>query len=258
MVLGVDIGNTNIVVGGLGGGGIKFVSRIATEKSRTEFEYAIMIRGILNMYEINAEETEGAIISSVVPPLTRVMKNAVEMVCGREPLIVGPGIKTGLNIKTDNPAALGSDLVVDAVAALAEYKPPLIVIDMGTATTISVIDGDSGYMGGVIVPGMVISQNALSANTSQLPYIDISGPDRVIGRNTVECMKSGMIYGTASLIDGMTDRIRDELGADACAVATGGLSGMVVPHCRRNIIYDKDLLLKGLYVLFEKNSRERR
>lgn len=253
MVLTIDIGNTNIVVGGADEK-IKFVSRIATDKNRTEFEYAIMLKGIISMYKSDSEFIEGAIISSVVPPLTSVMEKAVEMVCSKKPLIVGPGIKTGLNIKTDNPASLGSDLVVDAVAALAEYKPPIIIIDMGTATTMSVIDKNSHYIGGAIIPGMVISQNALSANTSQLPYISISAAERVIGRNTVESMKSGMIFGTASMLDGMIDRICDELGTKAAVIATGGLSGTVIPHCRRKIIYDKELLLKGLYILFKKNN----
>ncbi len=251
MILAVDIGNTNIVIGGIDNE-IKFVSRMATDKNRTEFEYAVMLSGFLNMH--NVGDIEGAIISSVVPPLTTVMKKAVYRICGKNPLIVGPGIKTGLDIKTENPSALGSDLVVDAVAALAEYAPPLIVIDMGTATTMSVIDKNSRYIGGVIIPGIIVSQNALSANTSQLPYIDISGPEKVIGKNTVECMKSGMILGAAAMIDGMIDRIHEELGEKAAVIATGGLSGMIVPHCRRDIIYDCDLLLKGLYILFRKNN----
>lgn len=256
MILTIDIGNTNIVVGGADGG-IKFISRVATDKSRTEFEYAILLEGILAMHKQEKELIEGAIISSVVPPLTSAVKKAAEMVCHKTPLIVGPDIKTGLDIKTENPAALGSDLVADAVAALAEYKPPMIIIDMGTATTMSVIDKNSSYIGGAIIPGMAVSQNALSANASQLPYIGISEPERVIGRNTVECMKSGMIFAAASMLDGMIDRMRDEIGGDAAAIATGGLSGIVVPYCRRRIIYDGELLLKGLYILFKKNIEQR-
>lgn len=254
MILTIDIGNTNIVVGGAGEEKIKFTSRIATDKNRTEFEYAILLGGILSINMSEGESVEGAIISSVVPPLTPVMKKAAEMVCGKPPLIVSPDLKTGLDIKTDNPASLGSDLVVDAVAALAEYSPPLIIIDMGTATTMSVIDENSSYIGGAIIPGMVISQNALSANTSQLPYISISAAGNVIGRNTVESMKSGMIFGTASMLDGMIDRICDELGSQATVIATGGLSGEVCPCCRRKIIYDAELLLKGLYILFKMNA----
>lgn len=256
MVLTIDIGNTNIVVGGAEEKKINFVSRIATDKNRTEFEYAILLDGILSINKSKNDIIEGAVISSVVPPLTSVMKKAAEMVCGKTPLIVTPHIKTGLDIKTDNPAALGSDLVVDAVAALAEYKPPVIIIDMGTATTMSVIDKNSSYIGGAIIPGMVISQTALSANTSQLPYISISAPERVIGKNTVDSMKSGMIFAAASMLDGMIDRIQDELGEPALAVATGGLSGTVVPYCRRKIIYDSELLLKGLYILFKMNRPE--
>lgn len=255
MVLTIDIGNTNIVVGGAEEDKIKFTSRIATDKNRTESEYAILIGGILAVYRADDEVIEGAIISSVVPPLTQVMKKAVEMICGKTPLIVSPALKTGLDIRTDNPAALGSDLVVDSVAALAEYKPPLIIIDMGTATTMSVIDKNSRYIGGAIIPGMVISQNALSANTSQLPYISISAPENVIGRNTVESMKSGMIFGAASMIDGMIDRICGELSSPAAVIATGGLSGVVCPYCRREVIYDADLLLKGLYILYKMNTK---
>lgn len=254
MVIAVDIGNTNIVVGGMDEK-IKFVGRIATDKNRTEYEYAIMLSGLLQMHNIKEENIEGAIISSVVPPLTTVMKKAIISACAKEPLIVGPGIKTGLNIQTDNPSALGSDLVVDAVAALSEYKPPMIVIDMGTATTMSVIDSKSRYIGGAIMPGIMVSQNALSANTSQLPYIDISAPERVIGKNTIECMKSGMVNGAAGMIDGMIDRIQEEIGEKVTVIATGGLSGTIIPHCRREITYDADLLLKGLYILFKKNTQ---
>jgi len=254
MILAIDIGNTNIVIGGADDNGIEFVSRMATDKCKTEDEYAIIIKGILNMRNISEKAAEGCIISSVVPPVTSVMKRAVKMLIGKTPLIVGPGLKTGLNIKMDNPSALGSDLVVNAVAGLAEYKPPLIVIDMGTATTMSVIDKNSCYIGGVIIPGMIISLNALSSKTSQLPHIDIAEPYNIIGKNTVECMKSGMIYATAAMIDGMIDRIKEELAQEAEVIVTGGVSEKIYPYCRRKIIYDSNLLLKGLYIIYKKNS----
>ncbi|MEG1873101.1 MAG: type III pantothenate kinase, partial [Ruthenibacterium sp.] len=167
---------------------------------------------------------------------------------------IGPGIKTGLNILIDNPAQLGSDLVVDAVAAIHAYEKPLIIIDMGTATTFSVVDQKGNYLGGVICSGLKISLDALTARTSQLQSIGLEPPKSVIGCNTVDCMKSGAIYGGASMLDGMIDRIQEEMGQKAIVVATGGLGKFVVPYCKHPIIYDDALLLKGLWLIYKKNS----
>ncbi len=253
MILALDVGNTNIVVGCIEDEKIVFEGRLASDREKTMDEYAINFKILFDIYKIDIEKVEGAIISSVVPPLTNNLKEAIYKVTGHRPLVVGPGIKTGLNILMDNPGQLGADLVVDAVAALNEYQPPLIIFDMGTATTCSVVDKNRNYIGGIIYPGMKVSEEALSSRASQLPYISFEAPKRVIGKNTVDCMKSGMIHGNAAMIDGMIDRIEEELGQKATVIATGGLSKCVIPYCKRTIIYDNDLLLKGLLLLYKKN-----
>lgn len=256
MILAIDVGNTNVVIGYISDSKIVSVSRMSTDISRTEKEYAILLQQLFEFDEIDYTKFEGAIISSVVPPLTEVLHSAIKLITGIDSLIIGAGIKTGLNILTDNPAQLGSDMVVGAVAALSQYKAPLIIIDMGTATTISVIDSLSRFCGCVIIPGLRLSLNALVSGTSQLPKISIDAPKNCIGTNTVDCMKSGTIFGTASMLDGMIERIESELGTAATVVATGGLAGRVTPYCKRDIIYDSELLLRGLEVIFKKNQKK--
>lgn len=254
MILALDMGNTNIVFGGIDNDNIYFVSRMVTDRRKTGDEYAIMFNSILEINNINKNDIDGAIVSSVVPPLNTVIKYAIEHILGITPIFVGPGIKTGLNILIDNPGQLGSDLVVDAVAALAEYKPPLIIFDMGTATTISVVDDKKNYLGGVIIPGIMVSQESLTSRTSQLPRIGFDAPNQVIGKNTVDSMRSGLFYANASMVDGMIDRVEEELGMTATVIATGGLASFIVPYCKRKIIYDDSLLLKGLLVIYNKNK----
>lgn len=253
MILAIDIGNTNIVIGCIDDRQIHFVERMSTDHSKTELEYAISFKNVLELYQISVKEIEGAIISSVVPPLLNAIKRAVKKVVGKHPKVVEPGIKTGLNILMDNPAQVGSDMIVSAVAGLKEYGAPLIFVDMGTATTISVIDGKRNYVGGAILPGAYTSLNALVANTAQLPRISMEAPRKVIGKNTIDCMKSGMIYGNAACIDGMIERMEAELGTEATVVATGGLAASVAPYCKKKIIIDDALLLKGLKIIYDKN-----
>ncbi|MCI8403972.1 MAG: type III pantothenate kinase [Clostridia bacterium] len=253
MLLAIDIGNTNIVVGCCDGERICFMERLTTNHTATEMEYAIALNSVLSLKKTNAQLINGAIISSVVPSVTNSIKEAVRKLTGVEALIIGPGIKTGLSIKTDDPAKLGSDLVVDAVAAINEYGAPAIVFDMGTATTISVINSNSEYLGTIIMPGMMISLNAMVSGTSQLPKISLDRPKRLIGTNSADCMKSGILYGTASGMDGMIDRIREEIG-DVKVIATGGLAGTVVPLCKNDIILDDELLIKGLMIIYNKNT----
>lgn len=253
MVLAIDIGNTNIVIGCCNGKNVLFMERLTTNHTATELEYSIFFKTILDIYGIDKNKISGSIISSVVPSVTDTVKSAVKKICGLDSMIIGPGIKTGLSIKTDNPAQLGSDLVVDAVAGIHEYGAPIIIFDMGTATTISVINESKEYLGTIIMPGMMISLNAMVSGTSQLPKISLDKPKKLIGTNTVECMKSGILYGTASSMDGMIDRIRDEIG-EATVVATGGLAGSVVPLCRNKVILDDELLIKGLMIIYNKNS----
>jgi len=253
MILAIDVGNTNIVLGCAEGMQVRGISRMATSLHRTDSEYAVLIRQILELDGKQCRDFDGAIISSVVPPLTESIVGAVRILTGLEPLVVGAGLKTGLNICIDNPAQLGSDLVVGAVAALAAHKPPLILFDMGTATTISVIDGKSRFLGGVIMPGVVLSLSALVSGTSQLPKVPVEAPKRCVGRNTIESMQSGAVYGSAAMVDGMIDRIEAEIGSSATVIATGGLARRIVPHCRHTLHIDDDLLLRGLAILYQKN-----
>ncbi|MDO5560525.1 MAG: type III pantothenate kinase [Oscillospiraceae bacterium] len=257
MVLAVDIGNSVITVGCLDSEKIFFKERISTDLSKTSFEYAVKIKMIFELHRYNSEKLEGSIISSVVPPMTSVISQAVEKLLGVRPAVVGPGVKTGLNIMTDNPSQVGSDLVVSAVAAINLYGAPAIVINMGTATTFSVIDTKRTYIGGIIIPGINVSLNALVDSTSQLPRIPVEKPVRTIGKNTIECMKSGIVYGSAACIDGMIDRIEEETGTACTSVITGDAACGVVEQCRHKMVYDKDLILKGLMIIYMKNRETR-
>lgn len=256
MILAIDMGNTNIVVGCIDEGKILFVERLCTDLSETELEYAIGIKTVLELYNIKVEDIDGSIISSVVPPLTNIIHAAIRKIVGMDSMVVGPGIKTGLNILMDNPKTMGADLIVDSVAGIHEYGAPLIIIDMGTATTVSVIDSDKNYIGGMIIPGLKVSLESLVNRTSQLPRIGLEAPAKVIGKNTIDCMKSGILLGNASMLDGLVDRIREEIGCDASVVATGGLAKTVVPLCKHDIIVDDGLLLKGLYLIYKKNMEK--
>ncbi len=258
MILAIDIGNTNIVLGCMTEKKILFTERLSTDHAKTDLEHAISIKNVLELHQIDPCEIEGAIIGSVVPPITSLIRKALYKITGCTAMIVGPGLKTGLNILMDNPAQVGSDLIVGAVAGIAEYPLPLTIIDMGTATTICVIDGNKNYIGGMILPGLRVSLDSLTSRTSQLPRISLDPPKRLIGKNTIECMKSGILYGNASCIDGMIDRIEEDLGQKTTVVATGGLAGTIIPLCRHNIILDDELLLKGLLLIYQKNISDGR
>ncbi len=254
MILAIDIGNTNIVIGCIEGTDISFVERISTDTQKTTLEYASIFKMVLDIYHIQPGQLKGSILSSVVPPINHVICDAIEKVMHIKPMVVGPGVKTGLNILIDNPAQLGSDLVVDAVAALKEYPAPLIIIDMGTATTMSAIDAKGNFLGGTITPGIRVALESLVSRTSLLSQISLEPPKKAIGRNTIDSMKSGSVLGNAAMLDGMIDRFREELQGDVTVVATGGLAQFIVPLCRHEIIYDDALLLKGLWYIYEKNS----
>ena len=253
MVLAVDIGNTNIVLGCFEGDKILFLERMATDRRATEMEYLVRIRSVLKYRGIG--ELEGAIICSVVPIVTMNVRPAVEQLTGKKAVVVGPGLKTGLRISIDNPSALGADRVADAVAAVNHYRVPLITIDMGTATTVGVVDEHKTFIGGMIVPGVMVSLNALAGGTAQLPHISLDPPKQAIGRNTVDCMRNGIIYHNAAGVDGMIERIEAQLGKKCTVVMTGGLSAVIAPHCKHEMIVDPELLLKGLMVLYRKNRR---
>ncbi len=254
MILAIDIGNTNIVLGGFVNSELSFVARIATNANKTEDEYATKIRSILAIHNVDKSVIEGAIISSVVPPLNSVMKKAIKFVYGVDPIMVGPGIKTGIKIHCDNPASVGADLICACVAAHHIYGSPSLVIDMGTATKIMVIDEDGAFIGVSIAPGVGMGLKALSSGTAQLPQIGLEAPKSVIGKNTVDCMKSGVVFGNACMIDGMIDRFNDEMGANLPIFATGGLASTIIPHCTHQITLDENLLLKGLNILYNKNK----
>ena len=253
MILAIDIGNTNVVMGCFDGDKLIFRERVSSNQEATDLEYAVTIKTALEMYHITVEEVKGVIVSSVVPSITNTFKRAVEKLTGVKPSVVCPGIKTGLSILIDNPAQLGSDLVVDAVAGINEYPLPQIIIDMGTATTFSIIDRNRNYLGGMITTGMAVSAEALVSKTSQLPKIAFDKPKKLIGTNTVDCIKSGIMYSTASSLDGMIERIEDELGERCTVIATGGLASLVIPLCKRDIILDEDLMLKGLVNIYNRN-----
>ena len=255
MILAIDIGNSNIVIGCIENGVIQNETRIATDLVKTSDQYCFDLKNMLSLSDVPVARLEDVIISSVVPPVLNSMRTAVLKLTGKKPFVVGPGIKTGLNILLDNPQQVGSDLIVAAVAALREYKPPLILIDMGTATTISVINKDRAYLGGCICPGVRISAEALSARAALLPGIDLDQPRRAIGKNTIDCMRSGIMLGAACMLDGMIERMEQELGERATVVATGGIARFVLPMCRREIAYDRNLLLKGLAVLYQMNRK---
>lgn len=233
MILAVDIGNSNIVLGCFEGEEILFIERLSTNLQATTLEYTIMIKNILELNGFNDFSFQGGIISSVVPSVTLAVKAAMERLTDHRVMVVGPGIKTGLKILLDNPAQLGSDRVADAVAAINNYQAPIIIVDMGTATTISVIDHDKNFLGGMILPGLRASLDSLTNRTSQLPNISLVPPKKIIGSNTIDCMKSGIINGTASSIDGIIDRIEAELGEQCTVISTGGVSQTIIPFCKK-------------------------
>lgn len=253
MILAIDMGNTNIVIGCIDDEKIYFIERLSTDKTKTDLEYAMAFKTVLELYAIDIRQIEGAIISSVVPPVVNALIRAVEKIIGKTPFVVSPKLKTDLNIQMDTPQTLGSDLIVDAVAGIKEYGAPLIIIDMGTATTMSVVDKNGNYVGGMIAPGIRLSMDALSSNAAQLYKISLESPKNAIGKNTIDCMKSGLVLGAASMIDGLIDRMEEELGYKTTIIATGGLAKVVVPLCKREITIDDDLLLKGLKIIYDKN-----
>ncbi len=256
MLLTIDIGNTNIVMGVYDSDNLLFISRLETNKKRTSDQYSVEIKSIFELHNTDIECIKGAIISSVVPEITSALKSAINFLIGVTPMIVGPGLKTGMNILIDNPAQVGSDLVAGAVAAVNLYPLPALVIDLGTATKISVVNAQGAFCGGIIAPGVSVSLDALSKTASQLPTISLENVGSAIGRNTIDCMRSGIVYGTATMLDGLCDKIESELDVKVeTVVATGGLAKDIVKHCKRKLILNDNLIVHGLKCLYEKNSR---
>ena len=256
MILTIDIGNSNIVLGGVRGDDIIFEARLRTEVTKTSDQYCVDLKILMEVYGVSNTDIEGTIIASVVPQVLNSMRTAVQKLTGKVPLVVGPGLKTGLNILLENPGQTGADLVVADVAALREHKPPLIVIDMGTATTMSVLDKNGAHIGGCIIPGVKISMDALTDKTALLPGLQLDQPKRAIGRNTIDAMRSGIMLGTACMLDGMVERMEAELGCKTTVIATGGIAKFIVPMCKTPMIYDKDLIVKGLAALYRDNKKK--
>ena len=254
MILAVDVGNSNIVLGGVRGDEIVFEARLRTDATKTSDEYCIDLKMILEVYNLKSADIEGSIIASVVPQVLNSMQTAIRKLTGKMPLVVDPELKIGLKINIDNPAQAGADLIVGCVAALREHSAPMIIIDMGTATTMIVVDRDGAMIGGAISPGVKISMDALTGRTALLPGLQLDQPKKVIGSNTIDCMRSGLMLASACMIDGMIDRMEEELGYRTTVIATGGIAKFVLPMCRHEIIYDKDLLVKGLATLYRENQ----
>jgi len=229
MILTVDVGNSNIVLGGIREDEIAFEARLRTDATKTSDEYCIDLKMILEVYHIKANEIEGSIIASVVPQVLNSMKTAIVKLTGKQPLVVGPGLKTGLNIAIENPSQAGADLVVGCVAALREHKAPMIIVDMGTATTMIVVDKNNAMIGGCIMPGVKISMDALTDRTALLPGLQLDQPKKAIGRNTIDCMRSGLMLGAACMIDGMIDRMEEELGYETTVMQPAALRNLSCP-----------------------------
>ena len=255
MILTIDIGNSNIVIGGVEGEEICFEARLRTEATKTSDQYCVDLKILMDVYCVDPKSIEGSIIASVVPQVLNSFQTAVKKLTGKAALVVGPGLKTGLNILLENPRQTGADLVVGCVAALREHKPPMIVVDMGTATTMVVLDKNGALIGGCICPGVKISMDALTERTALLPGLQLDQPKKAIGRNTIDCMRSGIMMGAACMLDGMVERMEEELGEKTTVVVTGGIAKFVLPMCRTPMIYDKDLLVKGLAALYRDNRK---
>ena len=256
MILTIDIGNSNIVLGGVKDDQIIFEARLRTEVTKTSDQYCVDLKILMEVYGVSNKDIEGTIIASVVPQVLNSMRTAIQKLTGKVPLVVGPGLKTGLNILLENPGQTGADLVVADVAALREHKPPLIVIDMGTATTMSVLDKNGAHIGGCIIPGVKISMDALTDRTALLPGLQLDQPKKAIGRNTIDAMRSGIMLGTACMLDGMVERMEAELGCKTTVIITGGIAKFIAPMCKTPMIYDKDLIVKGLAALYRDNKRK--
>ena len=256
MLLAVDIGNSTISIGLFDSKGIlQFLSSLDTDPRKTADQICVDLMNLFQLYRFRYEDVTDSILCSVVPPLNFMTAKALTRLLGKPPMVIGPGVKTGLNIRLAVQSQVGADIVADAVAALESFQAPIITIDMGTATTIGVISEGRTYEGGMLLPGVNVSLEALSRRAAQLPAISLQAPKSLIGKSTEDCMRSGIVYGTASKLDGIIDRIREEFhGKEVSIVATGGSAPFIVKFCHNPIVYDKTLLMKGLWAIYKKNQ----
>lgn len=253
MLLVIDIGNSNIVFGMYDGEELAHHWRVAADRNKTEDEYGMLLNSLFLSVGLSFSQVEGVIISSVVPPLNFPLERMCRKYCNKKPLVIGPGIKTGLNIKADFPREIGADRIVNAVAAIHYYGAPLIVVDFGTATTISYIDEKGQYWGGAIVPGIHVSMEAMVSRTAKLPRIELAKPASVIGRNTIASMQAGIFYGYVGQVDGIVYRMMAEQKVKAKVVATGGLAPLIANETESIDVVDANLTLKGLKLIYERN-----
>lgn len=254
MLLALDAGNTNITMGVFDGEKLLFVSRMTSDSTRMQDQYAVEIKDILALYGVEVSDIDGAVISSVVPRLQQYMAKAVKRLFKIEPVIVSAKTVKDLDLGISDPESTGADLIVGVVAVKTLYSYPAIIIDMGTATTITVLDKKGTMIGGSIIPGIGISLDALVSGAALLSSVQLEAPPQVIGTSTVECVQSGSVYGSACMIDGLVDRMEEELGYECRVIATGGLAETVVKNCRREIELSDTLLLDGLKIIYEKNK----
>lgn len=254
MLLTVNIGNAHITLGGYAEHTVLFVAQFLTERHRTQDQYAVEIGNLMRLYSASPGEVDGAIIASVVPEITASLAGAIEMLTGILPIVLGPGVKTGLNILIENPAQLGADLVAGAVAAASLFPSPCIIFELDTVTTASVLNKRGDFVGAVIAAGAGINLDALTNHTALLPHVSIETPSFVIGKNSIHSMQSGLVYGTAAMLDGLAARIESEIGCEATLIATGELAPLIAPHCTRPVKVCKHLILEGLRLIYEKNQ----
>jgi type III pantothenate kinase len=254
MLLTIDVGNTNIVYGLFDGERLLHQFRVESSRGKTADEYAVVIRQLLAMHDIGPGDVHAAILASVVPALTEPMVDLVQRAFGKEALVVGPGIRTGMSILYENPREVGADRIVNAVAAFEKVKGGVIVVDFGTATTFDCVTPKGEYLGGVIAPGVQISADALFTRAAKLPRVEIARPAKVVGRNTLHSMQSGIVYGYVGLVDGLVERLKEELGYPCSVIATGGLARMIAPMSKTIEEVEDELTLVGLRILYERNQ----
>lgn len=258
MLFTIDIGNTYISIGGFDDDNLSFVSNIVTDINKSRDQYAVEIIQIVQLYEIDRKKVKGAIMCSVVPELSETIKEALMKVFNVETLIVGPGVKTGLKISIDNPAQLGGDIVADAVAALDKYPAPCVICDFGTATVFSVIDENKAYCGAIIAAGVGTTLDALTKKTALLPHVSIQKPESIVGTNTIASVQSGLINGTAAMVDGIINRLKKEYGEKITVIATGQYANKIIASCiESNIIISEHLIFEGLKLIYLKNEKKR-
>lgn len=253
MILTIDIGNTTVALAGIKDGRVCFISHMETIRTATEADYRIRMEKAFSGAKYKPVRFEGAVLSSVVPEITQAVASCAAAYCPQPPLIISPAMHTGLLMAVPEPEKVGRDRIVDAAAAAAFYPLPAVTVDMGTATTFNVIDKDSRFLGGLICPGLSTSLRALSERCAQLPQVRLSDPKAAIGTNTAECMVNGAVLGAAAMIDGISARIEAQLGESVTVIVTGGLARFVVPHCQRPVVYEPELLFKGMAALYEAN-----